>query len=495
MQRIIHLSNGVVRNPEWRLSAPASFELTSDEHIAIVGKNGSGKSLLVEMLMGRHPLEAGTIDYNFSPSHAKGVADNISYIAFRDTYGTSCNRTYYLQQRWNQTEYDEEANTVSQRLQRLHGAVSLNDVEYSKHLAKLSRQFHIDGMLDKNVILLSSGELRKLELFEALLTSPRVLIVDNPFIGLDAEARYEMTDMLNDLAENHGLQMILVLSNADSLPPFITHVVELTNKMVSHKMTREEFLQKQPTALCTGLLPEKRQAILKLPNKESEKTYQEIVRLSHVNIAYGQHKILQDICWTIHNGEKWALSGKNGSGKSTLLSLICADNPQSYACDITLFDKQRGSGESIWEIKRHIGYVSPELHRAFKSDTTVCQLIAGGLHDTIGKYARTTQEDIEKSLFWMFIFGIDTLAQRRYLQLSSGEQRLVLLARAFVKDPDLLILDEPFHGLDPENIALVQDIITTFMQRANKTLIMVSHFNNEYPSCIDKKMNLKPSTT
>ena len=170
---------------------------------------------------------------------------------------------------------------------------------------------------------------------------------------------------------------------------------------------------------------------------------------------------------------------------------MCADNPQSYACDITLFGRRRGSGESIWEIKKHIGYVSPEMHRAYLKNLPALSIVASGLHDSVGLYRRMRPEDEAQCLWWMDIFGIAGLKDRSFLQLSSGEQRLVLLARAFVKDPELLILDEPLHGLDPTNRRMVKDIIEAFCRRPDKTLVMVTHYEEELPAVIDHRLYLK----
>ena len=239
------------------------------------------------------------------------------------------------------------------------------------------------------------------------------------------------------------------------------------------------------------LSSDKEEAILALPYAEKPYSATEVVRLRKVSIRYGQRTILRDLDWTVLNGERWALSGSNGSGKSTLLSLICADNPQSYACDITLFDRQRGSGETIWDIKRHIGYVSPEMHRAYKKDLPAIHIVASGLKDSVGLYVRPTESEYAQCRWWMDIFGIASLADRTFMSLSSGEQRLVLLARAFVKDPELLILDEPLHGLDDRNRQLVKDIIEAFCRRRNKTLVMVTHYEDELPPCIDHHLHLE----
>jgi len=216
--------------------------------------------------------------------------------------------------------------------------------------------------------------------------------------------------------------------------------------------------------------------------------------MNKVNIRYGERTILKDVDWTVRNGERWSLSGQNGSGKSTLLSLVCADNPQSYACDITLFGYQRGSGESIWDIKHHIGYVSPEMHRSYRRALPAINVVASGLKDTVGLYVRPNEAEKEQCRWWMRILGVDDLADRSFLSLSSGEQRLVLLARAFVKDPELLILDEPLHGLDQWNRQLVRDVIDTFCQRRNKTFIMVTHYEEELPPCITHWKRLPKNT-
>jgi molybdate transport system ATP-binding protein len=216
-----------------------------------------------------------------------------------------------------------------------------------------------------------------------------------------------------------------------------------------------------------------------------------VVEMNKVSIRYGERTILRGLDWVIRKGERWALCGQNGSGKSTLLSLICADNPQSYACDIKLFGNQRGHGESIWEIKRRIGYVSPEMHRSYMRNIPTINVVASGLKDTVGLYIRANESEKNQCLKWMRLFGIEHLAQRSFLTLSSGEQRLALVARAFVKCPELLILDEPLHGLDNNNRQLVKNIIEAYCQDKSKTLIMVTHYEEELPECITKRKTLE----
>ena len=302
--------------------------------------------------------------------------------------------------------------------------------------------------------------------------------------------------MLLSNRETH-LLIVLVLSKVDDIPDFITHVIPIEGLHILPKITREKYQQQLKQKILRPLSEEKRQWILDLPQKDLSKESfypkegQEILKFNEVTIRYGSRTILKNLSWTVNEGEKWALSGENGAGKSTLLSLVCADNPQAYACNIELFGHRRGTGESIWEIKRHIGYVSPEMHRAYLKDLPAIDIVASGLTDSVGLYTRPRPEQREICLNWMNIFGIKELADHTFLKLSSGEQRLCLLARAFVKDPELLILDEPLHGLDLQQRHWVKEIINTFCSRKHKTLVMVTHYKEEFPKCVDHSIFLR----
>lgn len=424
----------------------------------LAGRNGSGKTQYVEQL--RRQI----------------ASDKVRYIAFSDSYGPNVDGQYYLQLRWNQHDIDHEMPTAGELLQRSYLLTGEDTAERRQLRDRLYDLFDIGPLLDKYIITLSSGELRKFQLTKTLFADPRLLIMDNPFIGLDAETRDQLRELLRTLATERDMELMLVLSKTDDIPEYVTDV--------------RWFPEKTEGPDGPVLAAEKREAILSLPAHDNDYQCQRVIDMRHVTIRYGKRTILRDLDWTVMNGERWALTGQNGSGKSTLLSLVCADNPQSYACDITLFDRPRGSGESIWDIKRHIGYVSPEMHRSYKRNLPAIRIVASGLMDSVGLYAVPDRKDYDKCRWWMSIFGIADLADRPFLQLSSGEQRLVLLARAFVKDPQLLILDEPLHGLDLWNRRLAKDVIETFCQRPGKTMIMVTHYQEELPDCITDKLTL-----
>jgi len=489
---VIKIENGVARHPDYRFRQPVNLLIEEGESVAIVGPNGGGKSMLVDLIVGRHVLMRDEVQYDFGAEETRLVCDCIRHITFRDVYGTGESGAYY-QQRWNQ--WDQEESPVVRTLFAKEGE------DLPEGLLPLLRLFHLEDVLEKRVILLSSGELRKMQLIRVLVTRPRVLILDNPFIGLDVEARGQLNDLLVELTRTAGLTLILVLSKTDDIPDCVEQVVEVRDMTVGRKMPLREWVASLQVSLngaggCaaeTGMrmgtvrvLDEASWAMVQRFSAEDHAVLENpIIDFRHVHIQYGERTILRDLNWTVHKGEHWALSGENGSGKSTLLSLVCADNPQSYANDIRLFGHKRGSGESIWDIKRHIGYISPEMHRSYCKDLPGIDVVASGLSDGRGLYHHPTEVERGVCMDWMRVFGVADKANVSFLRLSSGEQRLLLVARAFVKSPALLILDEPLHGLDLRNRRMVKDVIEAFCGLPNKTLIMVTHYAEDLPVCID----------
>ena len=521
----IQLTDALGRMPQTRMRQPVNFTLSSGEHIAVMGPNGGGKSCLVDLLTGKNLLMQGTLTYDFGPGVKPSAYGNIVQLTFEDALG-SVEKPYYFQQRFNSQDR-EESPLVMTVLKRALASGSVTASGLSADEARMAGHglteeearsagaeddseflqnplidvFMMRDLLKKRMVLLSSGEMRRYQLFKYLIKKPRVLIVDNPFIGLDAPMRDQLSQFFQCLVDSHEVQIIMVLSMLDSVPSYMTHVVCVEDMQVGPKMTRSEYLSQQPdygSDVRSTLSAELRQAIVDLPCQapadlsEHGTADSPVIDIRSLSLPLPEtdRVLYNGLCWTVRRGDRWALQGRNGSGKSTLLSLICADHPAAYACDISLFGRQRGTGESIWDIKRHIGFVSPEFHRAYKENRPAIDIVASGLHDSVGLYKRPRPDQVETCLFWMRVFGIEALRDRMFLTLSSGEQRLCLLARAFVKDPALLILDEPLHGLDTYRRHLVRDVIGQFCQRPDKTLIMVTHYVEELPGNITQCLTL-----
>jgi molybdate transport system ATP-binding protein len=290
---------------------------------------------------------------------------------------------------------------------------------------------------------------------------------------------------LEKLREN-AIQFILINSPA-ALPKCVNRVIYLDNGRAAW----DGLVSKYESARKVGQLTFDRSKMDDLiTSAHVFESFQQAVHLRNVTIQYGEKVILSDITWEVKSGDRWALSGPNGAGKSTLLSLITADNPQAYSQDIILFDRKRGTGESIWDIKKRIGYVSPELHVYFREPANVFNVVGSGLFDTLGVYKKISEDQHKRIALWLGVFGISHLADRMFQQISTGEQRMVLLARALVKNPPLLILDEPCQGLDEEQIQRVKEILDYICSNSQTTLIYVSHYASDIPSCVNQHLKL-----
>ena len=472
---MVNIRNVVTRLPELRFEEPLNWIIEEGQQWAVIGPNGAGKTLIADVMQRKFALKEGEVTFGYEGN----VSNLVKSIAFKDIYSLADCRNSYYQQRWHSTETDE-VPTIED---------ILNEDAGSEDYHNVLSLFGIEEFLPKKLIFLSSGELRKFLIVRTLLKRPRVLILDNPFIGLDAPSRDVLVEMLQQMTKLKGVQVVLLLSNPDDIPGMITHILPIKQRKCLPVYSREEFLKQ--TDLIADLFPSEgkvdsvRSESFSLPVEDQKEPSTHLV-----SVKYGSRTILKELDWEVKNGEKWALFGLNGAGKSTLLSLIYADNPQSYANTLYLFDRKRGSGESIWDIKKRIGYVSPEMHLFYMENVPVLSIVGSGFFDSVGLFRKCTEQQQQIALAWMRVFGIEELKGRSFLTLSSGEQRLALLTRAFVKDPDLIILDEPLHGLDVSNKKKVAAIIEQFCSRPGKTLIYVTHYPHELPVCVDKRFEL-----
>jgi molybdate transport system ATP-binding protein len=311
-----------------------------------------------------------------------------------------------------------------------------------------------------------------------------VLILDNVFTGLDVESRKELHHIIDQHAST-GTTIILVTDERE-LPSCITHIAEMYKGRLAQFADRKSFIafhQENNEETKT-----RRAADSLFPG--SPEQFDFIVNMKNVSIKYGDKIILQHINWQVKQGERWLVKGPNGAGKSTLLSLITADNPQAYSQELYLFDKKRGTGESIWDIKKHIGFVSPELHKFFDAGSSIHHVIASGYFDTMGLFRQLNKEQELTIKDWISFFDLEEYHNKPLFLLPAGQQRRALLARALIKNPTLLVLDEPCQGLDDHQTKQFLQLIDEVCSRSVTTLIFVSHYEDEIPACITKKLEL-----
>ena len=469
------------------------FEIIKGENWALVGESGSGKSALLQLIAGKFHLSAGSIRYHFNeeylakhPDHGANLTFHkmISLVESRHHFRNLSNTgDFYYQQRYNSSD-SEDAQTVEEYLGSIKPyADEASHWTFEKALQKL----HLEPLRDKQLIKLSNGETKRLLIAAALLKNPVILMLDNPLAGLDVQTRAEFSTIIEDITDT-GITVIMATSPFE-IPAAITKVAVLKDGAIAQQVPLAEFDAKAFTDSTIDRISKNELADL-LNLKTSSPAYDWIVKMDDVNITYGDKQVLKNISWHIKQGERWALLGPNGAGKSTLLSLINADNPQAYANDIVLFDRKRGTGESIWDIKSKTGFISPELYQYFPTDNSCLQVIESGFYDTMGLFRPSDAKKSAIALRWMKTLEIDQCARQLLKNIPASAQRLCLLARALIKNPTLLIFDEPCQGLDTHQQQHFKSIVDIICELSNVTMIYVTHYQHEIPDSVDKVLRL-----
>ncbi len=458
-----------------------SLKIYNGKHIALTGVTGAGKSTLLDLIAGKTISGTGTIT---RPKDIK-----IALVPRDGSFNKIVQESYqYYQQRYQSVDSEIGPSVVEIFRDQVmplgtidHKSVELHDSKYNDlQILDVAKTMHIDHLLDRKMPTLSNGETRRVWIALTLISQPDVLLLDNPFAGLDKESRALLKSILESL--KHRLTMILVAHHRD-YPDCIDQEIELLDGKIKSVNTRP-FPRTPSHAHQQINLPD-------FLHADESIRYSIIASLNQVSILYGSKPALDNISLTIRSGSRWCIIGPNGSGKTTLLSLLTADHPQAYNNDIVLFDRPRGSGESIWDIKSKIGFVSPELQLYFERDQSIWKIVASGLFDTIGLFRKVNEDQIKQVDQMLNYIGVIHLRERLWYTLSMGEQRLVLLARALIKNPTLLILDEACQNLDDHFTEYFLSLIDSIMAGTQKTLLYVSHIPTEIPQCIDHTLYLK----
>jgi molybdate transport system ATP-binding protein len=420
------------------------------QHWCITGSTGSGKTTLLQLLSGQISSPHAKIRYPLVDewklhSDKRFVADWLAYVPQEVKIPLPYFvEDLYYQRRFQSAEQDNIPTVNS---------ILLNTAKGSELTAVYAaQQMKLTEMLDQPFIQLSNGQTRRLMIAVALVKQPQILFLDNPFTGLDQPSRVELSQILKSLADNGTHIMIAALPHEAEQLSFITDVLNLKKEK---SFSSAEI---RPTFPVLG--------------RDSG----EIIRMENFSVGYGKKTVIHRLNWTVRQGEHWVLKGRNGSGKSTLLSVIMGDHPQSYAHDWFLFGKKKGSGESIWDIKQNIGFFSPELLQFMDKTASVETIILSGLHDIPRPFTSTDRDTIRNMAEWL---DIHSWLGKPFSQLSFGEQRIVLLARAMVRNPILLILDEPLQGLDLSWRAWMKDKLFAFCR--NRTTLYITHDEEEIP--------------
>jgi molybdate transport system ATP-binding protein len=447
------------------------------QHTVVLGPNGTGKSALAAMIAGHGELLNGQ----------RQVASNVAWVSVEQ------------QQILIEAEKQKDcadildiipiATTVEEIL--LEGLRS-DDIEKTL-LTRVIRVFALKDMLQRAFRALSTGETRKLLLAKAILSQPELLILDEPWDGLDKQACADFDALLLEISTQ--TTFILVLNRFSEVPSFCQQLVLMQSGSIQWQTPVNDDLAEQLTHISQ--LCHMQQPNLVLPEKDSDSFAPHplnieapLVKLSNAKVKYAENIVFRHLNWTIQPQQHWQVTGPNGSGKTCLLNLITGDHPQCYVNDIYVFGYQRGSGESIWQIKQYIGYLSNAFHLDYRVNCSLLHVVLSGFFDSIGLYQQATKNQITLAQQWLALMGLDKQTAAPFQELSFGDQRLALIARAMVKHPALLILDEPCNGLDDINRLKVLALIDLLAREGRTTLLYVNHHQEDMIPSIKHHLSL-----
>jgi molybdate transport system ATP-binding protein len=457
-----------------------SLNIETGKSSAFVGPNGSGKTALASFISGhlKIPDAQPIYEKNLNPD------TEIAFVSFE-----------FQQELYDIDDYFDDTDFmdgVQDKGTTAREAILLSHKE-SELFQQIIQLLGIRYLLERGIRFLSTGEIRKVLIARALLNKPKLLIIDSPFEGLDRKSRSFMHEMINNLLKE---QQCLLLLNEDD------EVLDLCDNI--YCMDQGSIITEGHAGILRNTPYWKKHFSkthkqLKVPahhlNSEvlSIQANTPLIEMKNVSVKYGDVTALNNMTWKVMPGENWLISGSNGAGKSTLLSLITADNPQAYGKDFHLFGRKRGTGETIWDIKKRIGIITSKLQLSYRQPLSALQVVVSGFFDSIGLYQKADPQQIALAREWLGLLEINDIEKRYFNELSYGEQRMILLARAMVKHPLLLVLDEPCQGLDSSNRQAVLDLVDYIAFNSKTQILYVSHCHEEDLQCINRKLTFSKS--
>jgi molybdate transport system ATP-binding protein len=435
------------------LSIPA-FSAQPGQAWCWYGANGSGIERFLDLI-------SGTLDDHVAETLE--LPENVGMVSFRG----------------QQEMFEEELrNDDSDFLDRLDPGTLVRDFlpGHQQHLGLLEA-LAMTACLDKGYRQLSSGQTRKLLLLRELLAGRSTLVLEHPYDGLDSDSCRHLDQTLA-LLPVQGLLLLATISDLGDLPPWADHLAIIADGTLVDCGPCQAVLHRfrqRPRATTKNALVDAR-LCRPLAQEEGE----ELIALNQGFAGYGEHHLFSGLQLFVRSGDHTLITGPNGCGKSTLLDIISGDNSKCYANDLRLFGKRRGAGESIWEIKKEMGIVSPSLHREHRVPGSALHIVLSGLYDSIGLYHRPSATELRMARQWLQWLDLAAKVDTPFRRLSFAEQRRLLIGRALIKGPKLLLLDEPTHGLDDATRQAFLDLLERIATERLSTLLYVSHRQDEF---------------
>jgi len=476
---LIEVDAMVCRLSSRRTLRVPDFSLRQGQHWCLFGGNGSGKSVLARLLCGRMLVGGGHVRHapGFDPRH------DVLFVSFEEQQALAA-----MDSRHDISEYSDTALDQGTTVRSLVMGERPAGPDDEARLQSLLAILDLAPLQARGLRYLSSGQTRKALLARALFQRPRLLVLDDPLESIDLDSRGRLLQVLTQWMRPDTATLLLCRRECDILPG-ITHMAVLEQLRIVTQGPLDtvrnsadfERVMRKSMHIPDGLPPP-------LPQRRAPAAPadQPLIALHNVSAGYQGKPVLENLFWTLQHGQHALISGPNGCGKSTLLSLVNGENHKAYGQDVWLFGLRRGSGETVWDVKARFGVVSNELHNRYSKGWRVLDVVVSGFFDSVGLYDDAGASEQGAARAWLQTFGIGALAGDYYHELSFGEQRLVLLARAMVKYPAILILDEPCVGLDDYYRALILGIVDRIAQTTSTQILFVSHTLGEVPRCINQ---------
>ncbi|WP_296322210.1 ATP-binding cassette domain-containing protein [Treponema sp. UBA3813] len=517
---LIYINNCRVQDLHGTNIASLDWKMNAGEAWLVIGPNGGGKADFLRALAGEKQI----LPNDSTGSYSSKFSDSVEIV--------SLERAASLIQQERDLDESEYMNKIDEGRTGRRFICEVLGGPDAKHrnlpLPAIAQRLEtlpevklcgVEKILDRGLKFMSTGEIRRTLLCRALLSGKKLLILSDPFAGLDAQSRSILLEFFktivgkqkNSPSKDPRTTIILGMERYHEIPDTITNVLEFAEGKVSFCGTKsdyEKLISEREEEKAKSREAEKNEFVseLKAIQKDTEilqndggkdsatQADESLVKMNKVNVGWDDHRVLVDFTWEVKRGQHWLIRGPNGSGKTTLLELITGDNHQVFCNDVWLFGRKRGTGETIWDIKKNLGIVSYRWHVEYRmvGGTDLESVIISGFKDSIGLYEQKTDVEIAAARLWLKLGGFEGREHESFGNLSYGEQRAILILRAAVKAPKILILDEPCHGLDESYRQKILDLIETVAETGTTTLLHVTHDPSEALPCEKHILELEP---
>ncbi|PCJ23444.1 MAG: ABC transporter ATP-binding protein [SAR86 cluster bacterium] len=488
MPPILSIENAQCRIGRHCVLKVQKFSIATGQHWCVFGANGTGKSLFANLISGKRVESGSYVRYQ----HGFDVARDLHIVSFEEQQ-----RLWQRDNRLDVSDFSDDAQDQGTLVESLIRGVRAQTEQDNDLLQTLVKTLALEALLGKGIRFLSSGQTRKVLIARALYAyrpdASQLLILDDPLESIDRDSRQRLTRCIQEHLTDQFSSLQLCRRQQDILPG-VTHMALMARVEDELTIVQQGELAEVLASDSFADIVSRTPAVSKyLPlnrnnKKDTADEEQPLIQLDNVSVKYGDLVVLHNIQWLMKQNHHVLIEGPNGCGKSTLLSLIDGENHKGYGQNVFLFGRRKGSGETVWQVKAKFGVVSNELHNKYIKGWRVLDVVVSGFFDSVGLYDDSGSAESELATQWLAALGIEGLQTCYYDEISFGQQRLVLLARAMVKHPRILILDEPCVGLDDYHRQLILQTLDLIADQGHTQIIYVSHVTDEKPACINQTL-------